>query len=395
MTILELKDKNILFITHSYNNFQKEMIESVSNNFKKCDAMVRSNPIAELSNYLSIPFLNRYKLSSKIDLTNLPPNISVSSTPIYYTPIESQYRKLGEKHFKTIDKKIQNEAIDFDLVHSHFTWSAGCVGAKLKEKYDVPFVVTGHGYDIYKLPFKDYDWKKRIEYVLNSADHIITVSKSNLECINRLDVSTPVTVIPNGYNSNKFHPRDQIDCRNQLDIPHDRYIILTVGNLEEVKGHKYLIEAMQEIVDFRENVLCYIVGSGPLENKLKKQINEAGLNNHVKLMGSKPHDEIPIWMNACDLFVLPSLNEGNPTVMFECLGCGKQFIGTKVGGIPEVITSDDYGFLVEPGDSEDLAEKVKIALDNTWYENKIVEYADQYQWEATAKQILKVYCSVL
>ena len=63
--------------------------------------------------------------------------------------------------------------------------------------------------------------------------------------------------------------------------------------------------------------------------------------DHVEFVGGKPHAEIPIWMNACDVFVLSSLSEGNPTVMFECVGCGKPFIGTKVGGIPEIIISDD------------------------------------------------------
>lgn len=83
-------------------------------------------------------------------------------------------------------------------------------------------------------------------------------------------------------------------------------------------------------------------------------------------------------MNACDLFVLPSLSEGNPTVMFECLGCGKPFIGTKVGGIPEIIVSDDYGLLCEPANSEDLAEKILIALDKEWDEEKIRNYAKQF-----------------
>lgn len=54
------------------------------------------------------------------------------------------------------------------------------------------------------------------------------------------------------------------------------------------------------------------------------------------------------------------------TVMFECLGCGKPIVGTKVGGVPEIITSEDYGFLVEPANSEDLAEKILIALDKEW-----------------------------
>lgn len=96
-------------------------------------------------------------------------------------------------------------------------------------------------------------------------------------------------------------------------------------------------------------------------------------------------------MNACDVFVLPSLNEGNPTVMFECLGCGKPFVGTKVGGIPEVITSNDYGLLVKPGNSQDLAKKIGFALNKIWDEDHIRNYAEQYCWENIAKQIQQVY----
>ena len=80
-------------------------------------------------------------------------------------------------------------------------------------------------------------------------------------------------------------------------------------------------------------------------------------------------------MNASDLFVLPSLNEGNPTVMFEALGCGKPFVGSKVGGVPEVITSEEYGLLVEPGNSTDLAEKILQAFEEEWNRESILGIA--------------------
>jgi glycosyltransferase involved in cell wall biosynthesis len=114
-----------------------------------------------------------------------------------------------------------------------------------------------------------------------------------------------------------------------------------------------------------------------------------------RLAGGKPHDEIPLWMNACDLFVLPSLNEGNPTVLPEALGCGKPFVGTKVGGVPEVIASDDYGLLVEPADPEGLAEKILVALDREWDREMILAYAERYTWENIAKEIMGVYEQVL
>jgi glycosyltransferase involved in cell wall biosynthesis len=324
-------------------------------------------------------------------LTNTPVNVNVWPTPILYAPIDSQYKKLGDKHFKAAEKAIQKHNINFDIIHSHFTWSAGYAGAKLKEKYNVPFVITAHGYDIYSLPFKDEEWKSKIEYVLNAADHIITVSKSNLECIKKLDVNTPVTVLPNGYRPDMFYPTDTIQCRDKLGLSHDKKIIVTVGNLVDIKGHKYLIEAMKEVVKHRTDVICYIVGGGAMQNKLQKQIDDGNLAKHVKLAGAKPHTEIPQWMNACDVFVLPSLNEGNPTVLFECLGCGKPFIGTNVGGIPEIVISDDYGLLVKADDSKALAKKIVVALDKDWDEGKIIKYSSRFTWEEITSKIIEIY----
>ena len=107
----------------------------------------------------------------------------------------------------------------------------------------------------------------------------------------------------------------------------------------------------------------------------------------MKYLNYKPHNEIPIWMNACDVFVLPSLNEGNPTVLVECLGCGRPFVGTRVGGVPEIITSDDFGLLCEPANPNDLANRIIVALDKEWDNNKIREYSEQFIWDNIAEQI--------
>ena len=100
-------------------------------------------------------------------------------------------------------------------------------------------------------------------------------------------------------------------------------------------------------------------------------------------------------MNACDLFVLPSLNEGNPTVMFETLGCGKPFVGSNVGGVTEVITSDIYGFLVNPADPDDLAKKIQMALDREWDHEVILRHANNYTWDKISQEIIKIYNRVL
>jgi glycosyltransferase involved in cell wall biosynthesis len=81
--------------------------------------------------------------------------------------------------------------------------------------------------------------------------------------------------------------------------------------------------------------------------------------------------------------------------MFEALGCEKPFVGTKVGGIPTIITSEDYGLLCEPANPKALAEKGLTAFDKEWDGEKILEYAERFRWENITEEILKVYETLL
>jgi glycosyltransferase involved in cell wall biosynthesis len=388
--------KNLLMICHSYNDFQKDPTEINAPHFSSVTVLVRANFFAELGYYLHLPIpqLRLYSSHYKIDRTGTPANVHLHLTPVLYFPTDPGYKKLGDRHLSCVEAVIQKHGIAFDLVHAHFIWSSGYVGARLKEKYGIPFVVTAHGEDIYSLPFKDTVWRKNIEYVLNTADAIITVSRRNLECIRKLDVTTPVHLIPNGFRSDLFCPKDQSECKREVGLPLDRKIILAVGILEEVKGHRYLLEAISAVIRKKNDILCVIVGEGSERSALENQIRSLGLEDHVILAGMKPHNEIPVWINACDIFVLPSLNEGNPTVLFEALGCGKPFIGSNVGGVPDIITSDIFGLIVNPADQEDMTEKILMALDRTWDRNAILMHAKQYTWENIAQDVLRVLSSV-
>jgi len=99
-------------------------------------------------------------------------------------------------------------------------------------------------------------------------------------------------------------------------------------------------------------------------------------------------------MNASDIFVLPSLAEGFPTVIHEALACGKPVIGTRVGGVPEALTNREVGILVNPRDSVALADAILNALKKKWKPEIIINYAKQYSWNSLVKQILEVYQSL-
>lgn len=383
--------KNLLVNCHSYRSFQKDYIDNVAHVFDKVHVFVRLNKFAQLGSYLPISWFDLHSNSYKIDMHNKPKNVNVYPVPIMYLPTDKGYKKLGKKHLSKVNNLIEKHEIDFDLIHSHFTWSAGYVGAKLKEKWGVPFVVNARGYDIYSLPFKDEEWKSKITTVLQSADEIITTSESNLSCFEKLNINQPVNVIPNGFKSELFYPRNKSKCRSKLGIPQNKKVILAVGNLREIKGHEYLIEAMNMIKNNREDIICYIVGGGRIKGKLKELIKNHSLQDNVLLKGKRPHNEIPYWMNASDLFVMPSIKESFGTVQIEAMACETPLVATKNGGSETIITSKEYGLLVEPKNPKMLAKKILIGLKKDWDYDTIHDYAQNYSWDNISSKIIEIY----
>ncbi|MDI9633244.1 MAG: glycosyltransferase [Methanolinea sp.] len=394
-----MKNMKLLIISPHYKYFIKGQVDVLSPYFSQINVAIRYNPLTELSQFIPFKgksqYFKKYSKKNLIDDTNLADNIKIQLLPMIYFVPDGTNKRIGDKLYKNLVKWIEKEESDFDLIHAHFTWPCGYAAAHLNKKLKIPTIITAHGYDIYSLPFRDDEWRDKIEFTLNNADHIITVSNHNVDFIKKLNIFKPVTVIPNGYDEELFSFKNREEIKIALNLPENKVIILSIGNLEEIKGHKYLIEAINIVKKIKKDILCIIIGAGKLQRSVIQQIRSLELENNIILMSPKPHQEIPLWMNAADLFVLPSLSEGNPTVMFEALGCGLPFVGTRVGGVPEIITSEDYGLLVEPGNAEDLAEKILIALDKEWDREKIRKYAEQFTWENIAKQIVEVYKQVL
>lgn len=389
------KFSKILVLAPKCSPFIKGPLNKMANELDEINVLLNHNYLTEISRLPLGGYFSQVRKFSKSNLSGdwekKPDNITIYTTSMLYFVHDSNNMNLGDKIFKKFNNVIEKNNIEFDLIDAHFTWPSGYVGAKLKEEYGVPLVVSARGYDIYELPFRNNDWEKKVKYALNSADQIITVSSSNLKCIEKLNIKTPVTVRPNGFDSDIMYPMDKLECRKKLNLPLDKKIILSVGGLGKVKGHEYLIKAMKIISKAHDDVICIIVGSGPLEAIIKKLIQSLGLEDYIFIVGEKSHKDISLWMNSADIFVLPSLNEGNPNVMFEAIATGLPFVGTKVGGVPEIITSNEYGILVEPGDYEDLAAKIIIALKKDWDNEKIINYANKFTWENIAKEIFNVY----
>ena len=388
---MNYQDKTLLVITPHYLTFVKDQTKELAKHFGKIYIFI---PIIKFSNTLKLKVSKKHSKKYLIDDKNLPENIKILTPTYYHLPLFHFRNRLGDNYFKAIERLIKKKNIKFDLIHAHFTWPSGYAGAKLKEKYNIPLIITAHGYDIYDLPFRNELLRKKVEYALNSADCIITVSNSNLKYINKLNIKTSVKIIPNGFRSDLFYPIPKDRARKKLNLSINKKIILNVGNLVEVKGHEYLILAIKEILKRRKDVMCIIVGSGELKKGLEKLVKKLNLQDHIKFVGAKPHEEIPLWMNACDVFVLPSLKESFGIVQIEAMACGKPIVATHNGGSEEII-KEKTGILVEPRNPKQLKEALNKALDKEWNGQKIVEYSKRFSWEEIVKKILDIYRETL
>ena len=401
-TTKELKDCNLLVISDRY-PYSKDPISSsfVKNQIEYLKDYVKKVYVISLAPYVP-KFLSRFDfMDSKGRWDGYAKDYKYDNVEVYFAkpwalPLEFSRKRRGDDGLRSVKRVIAKNNISFDLIHAHFTFPSGYVGAKLKEAFKKGLILTVH---------EDRNWflnelascDKKLLYAWENADKIIRVNRADLKEFKNINIDpSKLVYIPNGFSAEQFKSIEKKTAREKLNIPQDKKVLLNLAALETYKGQEYLIRALKIIEEFRTDVILYIVGKGSLRSYLKSLIDECGLQEMVILAGgNKPAEEIALWMNSCDIFVLPSISEGNPTVMFEALGCGKPFIGTRVGGIPEIIVDEHIGALVDPGDAEGLSRALLKALDTYWDEDIIKDYAMQYEWKNIVNDIIKLYQSLL
>jgi len=392
----KLKKMNILYIVHNYNNFQKDPIEEASQYFNKVYVLVRYKPFSNIADKIPLKSLKKFGRNYILDLEGLPSNVEVIKTAVWYFPYGFLNRYLGDLHLYSVKRVLRKKKIKFDLIHSHFIWSSGYVGMKLKEEYSVPLVITGHGYDVYKLPFKSKYWEKKIKEILDSADGIITGSKTNKRCLEKLGIDiSKVSVINNGFKPSLFYPKDKRILREKMGLSDSQKICVSIGNLERVKGHDVLIKAIGILKKKGQDISCYIVGTGSRLNYLKELASRCGVKDNIYFLGVKPHSEICDYINISDIFVLPSRNEGAPVVLLEALACGKPVVASKVGNVKDILGARDCGYIVDSENPNELADAIEKSLNKNWDTKGIVEYAKRFSWENSVKEILRIYIGVI
>lgn len=287
-----------------------------------------------------------------------------------------------------------------DLVHIQSSGPLGgfisaIFASLLKTIFKYKLVITFHYAKIEEF-VKRYG--KIMNFVFLRSTLLFTVAKRNKELILKYSENTyenKIVVIPNGYDPETFRVIDKNFARELLNLPMNCRIIVNVANLLEHKGHKYLLEAMDIIVNKaeRKNVRCIIIGRGPLYNHISEIIQNLNLTKYIILTGWIPDQKLLLFLNAADLFIFTSLSESESfgIVQIEAMACGKPVVATKNGGSEEILISEEYGLLCEPANPKELAEKTLIALDKEWDKDKIMNYVQRFTWENIANKTIGIY----
>lgn len=289
--------------------------------------------------------------------------ISVEHPRYYYPPgiLRSRYGHWYEWSIRSLFERAV-EVFRPDLIFAPWAYPDGWAAVNLGRQAGLPVVVKVHGSDILWSLWHHADRRERTREALLGADAVVAVSEDLARHVHRLDVAPErVRVVYDGIDAQLFHPGPRAEARSRLGLDAHEPTILFVGNLLPVKGLDLLITACAQLVNRGQRFRCYLVGQGLLRAQLAAQIKQLGLTERVILMGPRPHAQLPDWFRSADVFVLPSRSEGLPCVLLEASACGRPFVASAVGGIPEIARAG-RGRLFPPGDASRLADALEAEL---------------------------------
>jgi glycosyltransferase involved in cell wall biosynthesis len=303
---------------------------------------------------------------------------------------KNSYFRYIKNYVKKITMLFQVQS--FDIIHAHGMYfvPAGEVAYYIAKKYNKPYVVTLHGSDVNLIMPKR---KKKYIGILENATKVIFVSRALLEKAKSLGYSGKNSVvIPNGIDPEIFKPMEKEKIRKELGIYKKgiKYIGF-VADLLPIKRADKLPEIFVNIMKEMNNVKFLIVGDGVLKEKIAQEMK--GID--VIFTGMIPQEEVAKYMNAMDVIILPSRNEGWPCVVLEAQACGTCVIGSSNGGIPEAIGFEEY--VVEEGKEFEkrFAKKVVEVLEKGYDRSAFINRAKNFTWEEIIKSEIEVYKDIL
>jgi glycosyltransferase involved in cell wall biosynthesis len=280
------------------------------------------------------------------------------------------------------------------MIKSHFLTKLAGLGKQY------PWVAYHHGYTTTDLKMQAYNQLNR--WSLPSATRVITVCGAFAEQLSQAGVQADrITVCHNSVNA----PRHVSDVKRRalkdsLGITGDEQIILAVGRLSREKGHQDLMDALAVLREINPELKfkLVIVGEGPERVTLERAAGEAAFDTRVLFIGHV--EDIAPFYAIADVLALPSHSEGSPNVLLEAMAAGIPVVATSVGGVPEIVVTEQSALLVPAHNSQLMAEALHCVLTNpelaqTLRQNARARVATSFSPESYAQSLIGIYQSLL
>jgi glycosyltransferase involved in cell wall biosynthesis len=309
------------------------------------------------------------------------------------------------------------DKIQADVYEAHVVSGYGYLRALRKRRINKPFIQTVHGVlaDEYDQLLRTGSLTLRAKMAnllmqqlsnlemesARNATLVVTVSKYSARRIGQfygID-KEKIHVVPNGVDTQRFKPSE--DCKLLLHrIGLDsKFCVLFVGRLIPRKGLNYLVEAASLIVKEYSQTTFLIVGNGPQKRQMVSAVEKRNMARNFVFLGDVSESVLPVLYNCADIFVLPSIQEGQGIALLEAQASGKPVVAFDVGGVPEAVLTGRTGLLVEP-DSSKLADATMKLLASWTLRKKMGDMGRKFvtknfSWDSCAQKMLSVYRAAL
>ncbi len=296
---------------------------------------------------------------------------------------------LAKAHFHYRRLLRQNH---YDLAHAFFGFPTGWLCYRTADK--LPHIISLRGSDV-----PGYNVRLGLDYKLmaglfrriwSSAAEVVANSEGLRDLALKFMPNLDIKVIPNGIDTDKFHP-------SQKQAPAKPLKLLTVCRLISRKRIDLLIKAVGLAKQFDLDVILNIAGEGNLARPLQKLTSELNIADGINFIGRVPAEQMPQLYRDNDIFIMSSAHEGMSNAMLEAMASGLPIITTRCEGVDELIT--DNGLVVDDARPQKIAEAVKkLADDKDTYRKMSLaarNRAEKFSWKSVAEQYLKCYHNLL